>query len=144
MSANDTPPNPATTPSASPFPDSICGYPIIAGLASSQANESDFLGPGFQAKGPGGRSVVLKPLDRDCLLPSGLHPSIKERLSRVRELALGSVANLYGVERESRDPAKNGAASNQAWLIWEYVRGQTLEAFAADPTCTERRLAVVA
>src|SRR3982751_1045875 len=111
MSVDDTPTNPTTTPPAPSVPDSICGYPVIAGLASSQASESDFLGPSFEAKGPGGRSVVLKPLDRDCLLPSGLHPSIKERLARVRELALGSVANLYGVERESRDAAKNGAAS---------------------------------
>src|SRR5687768_5806805 len=83
-------------------PRELCGYPVESRLQSTLASEPDFLGPSYLAAGPGGRGVVLKPLDRDCLLKNGLHPSIRERLARVRELALAGVANLYGVER---DPA---------------------------------------
>ena len=79
---------------------------------------------------------MLKPLDPDCLFKNGLHPSIKERLARVRELALGGVANLYGVER---DPA-----SGKAWLIWEYLPGRTFAERAADPARTPLALASAA
>jgi hypothetical protein len=133
---------------ASPaVPESICGYVIKESLVSSQADEPDFLGVSYLAGGPGGRGVVLKPLDPDCLLKNGLHPSIKERLARVRELAMGGVANLYGVERDpDRAGAKKSADSpnGHAWLIWEHVRGRTLDAYAADPACTTRKLALVA
>lgn len=117
----------------------ICGYVVDSILASSQADESDFLGPSFLAIGPGGRGIVLKPLDRDCILKNGLHPSIKERLGRVRELALAGVANLYGVEREPTN-----APADEAWLIWEYVQGKTLTDYTADPGCTQRKLALAA
>ena len=70
-------------------------------------------GSSFLAIGPGGRGVVLKQLDPECLLRGLLHPSIRERLSRVRELAHPGVANLHGVGREG----------GQAYLIWEYVPG---------------------
>jgi hypothetical protein len=126
-------------------PGDLCGYPVEAVLRSSQAGESDFIGPSYLAAGPGGRKVVLKPLDPDCLLKNRLHPSIKERLSRVRELALGVVANLYGVERDApAAPAGQIGGAVRAWLIWEYVPGVTLSEYAADPGCTTRKLTMVA
>jgi len=63
------------------------------------------------------RRAVLKPLDKDCLLDGDLHPSIRLRLSRVRELPMTSVANLHGVER----------VGEQAFLIWDFAPGRTLE-----------------
>ena len=84
----------------------ICGYRVerelVAGLT-------------YLASGPGDRRVVLKRLDEDCLLGKSLHPSIAERLKCVRELAHVAVANLHGVVREGTD----------AFLVWEYLPGQT-------------------
>ena len=65
----------------------------------------------------GGRRVVLKRLDDDCLLDGQLHPSIRLRLERVRELPVRGVANLLGVERGS-----DGVAN----LVWEFVPGTPL------------------
>ena len=65
----------------------------------------------------GGRSVVLKKLDDDCLLDGQLHPSIRLRLERFRELPVRAAANLLGVERDS-----NGVAH----LVWEFVPGTPL------------------
>ncbi len=67
----------------------------------------------YLAQAPGGRPVVLKIIDADCLLDGQLHPSVRERLARVRELAEKGVANLHGVERD-------GAAT---FMIWDYVPG---------------------
>lgn len=148
------------TPTASrsldpaPVPGEICGYPVDSVLS---AGGEDGLPPTYFAIGPGGRGVVLKPLERDCVLKGKgtLHPSIRERLSRVRELALAGVANLYGVERD-RPPDGNGngaaaargagsaAAPGQAWLIWEYVPGQTFDDYATSPGRTPREVAVAA
>jgi hypothetical protein len=66
----------------------------------------------------GGRQVVLKKLDDDCLLDGQLHPSIKLRLERVRELPVRCVANFLGVERES--------PGDTAQMVWEYVPGMPL------------------
>lgn len=134
----------ASAPSlpALPLSAEICGYPIDSVLNSSQSDEADFMGPSYLAIGPGGRGIVLKPLETDCLLKNRLHPSIKERLSRVRELALAGVANLYGVER---DAAGGGESSPPgAWLIWEYVQGRSLDGYSADAGCAPRKLALVA
>src|SRR5688572_18804095 len=73
------------------FPRELCGYPVVEALARGQT---------YLAIGPGGRGVVLKKLDPDCLLGELLHPNVRERLSRVRELATAGVANLYGVGLE--------------------------------------------
>lgn len=111
----------------------ICGYPIDSALSKGP----DGVQNSFLAIGPGGRGIVLKALEEDCLLPQsknsrgGLHPSIRERLSRVRELAHVGVANLYGVERDA----------DRAWLIWEYIPGQPFDKFAAAPSRTSRELA---
>jgi hypothetical protein len=73
-------------------------------------------------------------LDDDCLWNGQLHPNIKDRLGRVRELAHVGVANLYGVERDD----------GLTYLVWEYVEGKTLEEYAASPACGQRDLLVVA
>jgi len=67
----------------------------------------------------GGRRIVLKKLDDDCLLDGQLHPSIKLRLERVRELPVRCVANFLGVER---DAPPDGVAH----MVWEYVPGTPL------------------
>jgi hypothetical protein len=68
----------------------------------------------------GGREVVLKRLAAECLVdPGELHPSVKDRLTRVRELPEKSVANLHGVEREGEF----------TYVVWDYIPGVTF----ADP-----------
>jgi serine/threonine protein kinase len=88
-------------------PGSICGYTVHGSLSPST----------FLAFADSGRKVVLKPLDADCLLHGQLHPSIKERLARVRELAFKTAANLHGVERDSHG----------VFLVWEFIEGESLE-----------------
>src|SRR4051812_22908108 len=70
----------------------IAGYTIVEELPPAQP---------FLALAHGNRQVVLKPIAPDCLVvrPAGvkLHPSIRDRLARVRELAHARVANLHGV-----------------------------------------------
>jgi serine/threonine protein kinase len=108
-----------------PEPSEICGYPIDHALTPGQS---------YLAVGPGGRGIVLKKLDEDCLTRGKLHPSIKERLSRVRELAHGGVANFSGVER----------GEDSAYLIWEYVPGETFDEYVAAPQRTPRDLLLIA
>ena len=112
-------------PNLTPDPSEICGYPIDHSLTPGQS---------YLAIGPGGRGVVLKKMDVDCLLRGKLHPSIKERLSRVRELAHGGVANLQGVEREG----------DTAYLVWEYIQGERFDEYAIAPGRTPRDLLVIA
>jgi hypothetical protein len=104
-----------------PVPADLCGYSVERALTGDQS---------YLARDPGGRRVVLKRVDEDCLLGNQLHPSIKERLARVRELAHGGVANLHGVAREGES----------AWLIWEYVEGRTFDDYVADPGHTPLEL----
>ena len=66
---------------------------------------------------------MRKRLDDDCLLDGQLHPSIRERLERVRELPMPFVANLYGVERDEQGVAQ---------LIWQFVPGIPLAEFKGD------------
>jgi hypothetical protein len=70
-------------------------------------------------------------MEDDCLLKGQLHPAVRERLGRVREIAHGGVANLFGVERDA------GAA----WLVWEYVEGKPFDAYAAEAERSLRELA---
>ena len=109
-------------------PSELCGYPVDSALSDTN--------PTYLAIGPGGRGVVLKKLDDDCLLRGQLHPSIRERLGRVRELAHGGVANLYGVGREG-----DGETAG-AWVIWEYLEGQPFSEYAAAPNRTVRDVAM--
>lgn len=113
--------NPSSAIHPELVPAELCGYSIVRSLQSDQS---------YLARGPGGRTVVLKRVDEDCLLGNQLHPSIKERLARVRELAHGGVANLHGVAREG----------DSAWLIWEYVAGRTFEEFVAQECHTPAEL----
>jgi aminoglycoside phosphotransferase (APT) family kinase protein len=75
------------------------------------------LSPGRSWQGrESGRDVVLKVLEDDCLLEGKLHPSIRQRLERVRELPARLVANLHGVERDG----------DLTYLVWDYVEGKTV------------------
>jgi serine/threonine protein kinase len=78
--------------------------------------------------------MVLKALDEDCLWKGQLHPNIRDRLARVRELAHSGVANLYGVERDA----------DLIYMAWEYVEGDTLEERARSARCGRRDFMVLA
>jgi hypothetical protein len=111
------------TEPSTPAPAELCGYAVVDTLAD---------GASYLAIGPGGRGVVLKRLEADCLHGSLLHPDVRDRLSRVRELAHAGVANLFGV----------GKSGNDAWLIWEYVEGKTFDEYARDHCRSPRDLAL--
>jgi len=89
------------------IPREICGREVVKILAADRA---------YLAR-DGTRQVVLKKLEADCLLGRELHPSINERLARVRELAHMQVATLHGVERDGEN----------VYLVWDYVDGKILE-----------------
>jgi hypothetical protein len=73
-------------------------------------------------------TTLRKPLDEDCLLHGDLHPSIAERLARVRELPVTTVATLRAVERDEKG----------VWMVWQYIDGIPLEEFLAkDPSEAE-------
>ncbi|MFN4242224.1 MAG: hypothetical protein ACK4PI_03200 [Tepidisphaerales bacterium] len=73
----------------------------------------------------GGRQLVLKPLPALCLRPSSpstrdgptLHPHVRARLQRVRELADPRVGGLCGVEED---------ATLGPMVLWTYVPGKDL------------------
>jgi len=92
------------------------------------------LSPGrsFLARGPAG-FVVIKLLDPECLVHGRLHPSIHDRLARVRELAHMGVANLHGVERDGP----------RVFAVWEFIPGRTLQEYSEqlDSPATLTRLA---
>src|SRR4051812_41066070 len=112
----------ATPTTDSGLPAEVCGYAIDSALSDDGC---------YLAIGPGGRGITIKRMEDDCLLKGQLHPAVRDRLGRVREIAHGGVANLFGVERD-------GAA---AWLVWEYVEGKPFDAYAADPARSLRELA---
>ena len=97
------------------WPAEVGGYEILSTLPEGES---------ALALAAGGRRVVLKRLDPDCLLRSDanpkLHATIRDRLARVRELAHARVANLYGVEHDR----------GIVYLVWEYVEGRPLEDWA--------------
>ena len=103
----------------------IGGYRVIRELSPGRT---------WLARAAGGRDVVLKLLDEDCLWKGQLHPNIKDRLGRVRELAHVGVANLYGVERD-------GA---MVYMVWEFVPGRTLDEYAAGEGRTHRDVLALA
>jgi hypothetical protein len=107
-------------------PAQLCGYSVVETLAP---------GSTYLAIGPGGRGVALKRLDPDCLHQQLLHPDIRDRLSRIRELAHAGVANLVGVGKDS--------AGGDAWLIWEFVEGKPLAAYARERCPSQRELAAL-
>jgi serine/threonine protein kinase len=96
---------------------SICGRRVIETLSDGCTFITE----------KSGRKFVLKKVEADCMLEAQLHPSIHERLARVRELAHAGVANLYGVERDGDD----------AYLVWDYVEGIHYDEYAAGKTEAE-------
>ena len=103
-----------STTQSPPTPSAIGEYRIERELACGRT---------YLATSAGGRPVVLKMLDADCLEGGQLHPSVRERLARVRELAEKGVANLHGVERDG----------GYTFLVWDYVPGRPFaEASAAE------------
>jgi hypothetical protein len=95
-------------------PRAIGGFVVQRGLGGDRT---------LLAVGPGGRRAVLKQIDDDCLLGGDLHPSIRLRLARVRELPSLAVASLLGVWRDG--PA--------AWMAWEFLPGRPLAELSTDP-----------
>ena len=112
------------TPEASSPPDSeyLCGYRLRAWLAGQHT---------AMCVAEGGRVLVLKALPEECLQGGQLHPSVRERLMRIRELATRQVANFIGVER---DPG------GKPYLVWEYVDGEPVGEYLADPTRSPRQV----
>jgi hypothetical protein len=115
----------APSPNLAGDPSEIGGYRILRTVLPDQS---------WLGVAPGGRQVVLKTLDEDCLWKGQLHPNIKDRLARVRELAHSGVANLYGVQRD-------GALT---YLVWEFTQGQTFAERAASPSCGQRDFLLLA
>ena len=111
--------------SATP-PAELCGCTIDCAL--SEENQT------YLAIGPGGRGVVIKKLDPDCLWNGALHPHVKDRLSHVRELAHPGVANLMSITREGQE----------AYLVWEYIEGVRFDAYLTDPSRSTREFAMLA
>lgn len=115
-------PEPSTSSTA---PQTRCGYPILRALSAGQS---------YVARGPGGRDLVLKRLDGDCLLRERLHPSVRDRLNRVREVAHRGVANFYGVEVDDDVP----------WLVWGFLPGFQFDDYLALPDRTPAEVRVLA
>lgn len=67
---------------------------------------------------------MLRALPNDCLLQGQLHPNIKERLERIRQIPHMGVGTLLGVERDE---------SGAAWLVWDLIDGKPLVDVASDP-----------
>jgi len=69
-----------------------------------------------------GRRLVLKRLPNDCLRGGKLHPAIRDRLERFRELPLVTFATLIGVERWG----------DEVVTVSEYIDGRPLSSAAPD------------
>src|SRR5258706_9700483 len=115
----------ASSPNLAGDPSEIGGYRVLRTMVADQS---------WLGRATGGRPVVLKTLDEDWLWKGQLHPNIKDRLGRVRELAHSGVANLYGVERDD----------NLTYLVWEFVEGETLAGRAASGRCGQRDFLLLA
>lgn len=100
----------------------LCGYPVQSWLAAGRT---------ALCVAEGGRLLVLQRLPEECLQGVTLHPSVRERLMRVKELAHRQVASFVGVERDH---------GGDAWLVWEYLDGEALQAYLADPTRSPRQV----
>lgn len=55
--------------------------------------------------------TTRQPLPPDCLLGGKVHPSIAERLERVRQLPVAAVANYLGLQEEA----------GQFWMVWQQL-----------------------
>jgi hypothetical protein len=115
----------ASSPKLAGDASDIGGYRILRTLLPDQS---------WLGIASGDRQVVIKTLDDDCLWKGQLHPNIRDRLARVRELAHAGVANLYGVERDGP----------LTYLVWEFTPGQTIAERAASPSCGQRDFLLLA
>lgn len=97
------------------------GYQMIRALPG---------GRGTLAVAESGRQVVVKPLDPACLVNGDLHPDVRGRLNRIRELAASGVASLISVER----------GDNAAHLVWEWIEGQSMQDWLSAGPPREHRL----
>jgi serine/threonine protein kinase len=107
-------------------PSDLCGCTIDCALSPENFT--------YLAIGPGGRGVVLKRLDPEVIWKGSLHPNVKDRLARVRELAHRGVANLLSVQREGDD----------VYAMWEYIEGKPFDEYFADRSRSSRELAMLA
>jgi hypothetical protein len=80
-------------------------------------------GRSFLADAGAQRLVVLKMLEADCLLGPHLHPAVRDRLARVRELPHVGLADLLGVQRDGEF----------TFMVWEYVDGLPLAEWSGAP-----------
>ena len=103
------------------LPDNLCGYQVQHWLKPART---------ALCQAGGQRLLVLKELGQDCLLSGTLHPSVQERLAKVRELPHGQIAAFLGVEK---DPS-----TGAAYTLWEYVDAANLETALAADTCSLR------
>lgn len=97
------------------------GYSILRPLGDGRT---------LLARDPSGRQVVLKPLPADCLLGGQLHPSVRLRLQRIRELADTAVANFHGLVQ----------LPEGQFLVWEYIDGRSVDDASMDPASLAREL----
>jgi tRNA A-37 threonylcarbamoyl transferase component Bud32 len=81
------------------------------------------------------RRVIRRELPADCLLHGELHPNIKERLERIRQIPHPAVAALLGVERDRE--------SGTAWLVWELIEGERFVEAASDARRSARDAAAL-
>jgi len=99
---------------ASPQPQ-YCGYGLVrwlkAPVTALCVNET-------------GKLLVLKRLDASCMLEGDLHPDIRQRLARIRELAHGRVAMLISVERD---------VDGRVFAVWGYEPGERLTDYCSAP-----------
>lgn len=109
----------APTPAAT---REVCGYPLHSWLAEGRT---------ALCSSDGGRLLVLKRLPNECLQGTQLHASVRDRLTRVKELAHRQVANFVGVERDR---------GGDAWLVWEYIDGEPLDKYLANPSRSPRQV----
>ena len=91
----------------------------IVRLCDSASVEGD---QSYLGTGPGGRPVVLKRVDEDCLLGSQLHPASRNAWPECANWPTGAWPICMA------SPAKG----NSAWLIWEFVEGKTFDEYFAD------------
>ena len=107
------------TPSAS---EHLCGYQVRSWLTAQNT---------ALCVTDGGRLLILKTLPEECLPGGQLHPSVRDRLMRVKELAHRQVANFIGVERQD---------GGKAYLVWEYVEGISFAEYLAGVCRTSREM----
>jgi hypothetical protein len=84
-----------------------------AGYRLDRTLSPDDPGKSFLCTDERGKPVVMKRLDADCLHRDQLHPAIKDRLTRIRELPHPRVATLRGVER----------FGDEVCMAWDYLPG---------------------